>query len=150
MNMNIRSVVIGSSSKTVEQSQHERSHDHTCRPRRLWRRLGSYVMTPGARKVLSELAADEDCDLVQEGVVAYCGDRRTTPRVVKELLWCLAISVSWNEGTSAIYYAINGTGRSILRRPELEQEIFAALGKKDFAFSIKNDRVVPADEAFTS
>jgi hypothetical protein len=50
-------------------------------------------MTPGARKVLAEIAADEDCDLLQEGRTVYCGNRQTTGRIVNELLGLTAISI---------------------------------------------------------
>ena len=97
-------------------------------------------MTPGARRVLQELSNDEDCDLIQEGRLAYCGYRPTTPRIVYELLGCMAISISWKEGTNATYYHINDTGRALLRRPELEREIAVALGKGPF--SIIDDQIV--------
>jgi len=97
-------------------------------------------MTPGARLVLQELTDDDDSDLVVSGREVYCGDRPTTRRVVNELLGCLAISVSWKETETSIYYAINSTGRSLLRRPELETEIAAAIGKGNF--SIIDDKIV--------
>lgn len=98
-------------------------------------------MTPGARRVLEDLAADEECDLVQDGIRAYCGQRQTTPRVVMELLRTMAISRSWGEG-GATYYAINETGRALLRRPELEEELQAVLFGRGGSFSIVNDRIV--------
>jgi hypothetical protein len=97
-------------------------------------------MTPGAKKVLEDMAADENCDLVQAGSQAWCGPRRTSPGVVKQLLGCLAISVSWNEGR-AIYYRLNETGLAILRRPELEGEIKTTVTQNKGPFSIKNDQI---------
>ncbi len=97
-------------------------------------------MTPGARKVLQEMVDDDENDLVVSGRLAYCGNRATTRRVVNELLGCMAISVSWKESETSIYYAINETGRALLRRPELETEIAVALGKG--AFSIIDDKIV--------
>lgn len=97
-------------------------------------------MKPGARRVLQELADDDDCDLVTSGRLAYCGNRPTTLRVVNELLGCMAISISWKETETSIYYAINDTGRSLLRRPELEGEIYAAIGGGPF--SIIDDKIV--------
>lgn len=97
-------------------------------------------MTPGARRVLQELSDDEDCDLVTSGRLAYCGNRATTRRVVNELLGCMAISVSWKETETSVYYCINDTGRALLRRPELETEIAAAIGRGPF--SIIADKIV--------
>lgn len=97
-------------------------------------------MTPGARRVLQDMVDDEDKDLVVSGRLAYCGNRATTRRVVNELLTCMAISVSWKETETSIYYCINETGRALLRRPELEAEIAASMGKGPI--SIIDDRVV--------
>ncbi len=101
-------------------------------------------MTPGARRVLEELAADEDCDLAQEGRVVYCGTRQTTVRVVNELLEMLAISILYRDGfkTAFTTYGINDIGRSLLRRPELEDELRKAVyAKKRRPFSVKDDRI---------
>lgn len=90
-------------------------------------------MTPGARRVLKELAEDEDCDLVQEGRVVYCGNRQTTSRVVNELL---------GFQTAFTLYGINDTGRALVRRPELEDELLKVIYSRDRKpFQIINDRV---------
>lgn len=105
-------------------------------------------MTPGARKVLQELADDETADLLREGRTVYCGNRQTTCRVVDELLGVLAISILYRDGfeTPTTYYGINDTGRALLRRPELETEIQAMLwAKTRTPFQIINDRVVALD-----
>jgi len=100
-------------------------------------------MTPGAMRVLRELAEDEHRDLVREGIVAYCGPRRTKASVVTELIGCMAIKPAWpQEGPGARYYVINETGRAILRRPELEQELQLAVMGHDGPFQIVNDRIV--------
>lgn len=106
-------------------------------------------MTPGATKVLQDMAADDNCDLVREGIAAWCGPRQTTARIVNELLGCVAISVLWKEGP-ATYYRINETGMSMLRRPELENEVKRALYSGNGAFTIRDDRLVPMDEALSS
>lgn len=102
-------------------------------------------MTPGAKRVLEDLRDDEECDLVAEGIYVYCGERQTTHKVLRELLWLTAVKVSWETGGS-IYYDINDTGLALLRRPELEPELQAAIGKaalkKTGPFSIVNDRIV--------
>jgi hypothetical protein len=102
-------------------------------------------MTPGAKRVLEDLRDIEDCDLCAEGIYVYCGDRQTTHKVLRELLWLMAVRVTWNEGRS-MYYGINETGEALLRRPELEQELKAAIGasarKKTGPFSIINDHIV--------
>jgi hypothetical protein len=98
------------------------------------------MMTPGAMRVLKELAADDRRDLVEEDGMVYCGYRRTSSRVVRELLCLMAVSVACNTN-GFITYAINETGRSLIRRPELEAELKAAMAKRA-AISVINDRIV--------
>lgn len=98
-------------------------------------------MTPGARRVLQAMADDDEVDLVQSGRLVYCGNKQTNHAVLKQLLNCMAISVTWQETETSIYYGINATGRSLLRRPELENEIAAYLGKGPF--SVIDDKIVP-------
>lgn len=101
-------------------------------------------MTPGAKRVLQELAGDEECDLVQEGRAVYCGNRQTTSRVVNELLNILALSITSADGfqRKTTYYGINDIGRAILRRPELEIEIQRVMyAEERKPFSIVNDRI---------
>lgn len=105
-------------------------------------------MTPGAARVLKELAEDESADLLKEGNIVYCGSRQTTCRVVDELLNLLAISILYRDGleTPTTYYGINETGRALLRRPELEQEIQRVIfSKKREPFQIIDDRIVLLD-----
>lgn len=98
-------------------------------------------MTPAARRCLQELAADQDCDLTQNGICAYCGTRPVASRVVTELRWSAAVKPIW-EGART--YAITEMGRRYLRRPELEQEYYAAVRDQRGAFTIdENDRIVP-------
>lgn len=101
-------------------------------------------MTPGARRVLDELAADEDCDLVQEGRVVYCGHRQTTCRVINELLGVMAITILSKDGFRSAFtiYGINDIGRSLLRRPELENELMKEIySKKRLPFQVVDDRI---------
>lgn len=101
-------------------------------------------MTPGAKRVLEDLAKDDDCDLIQEGRHVYCGNRPTTPRVINELLSMMAVSILYTDGfkTKVTNYGINGTGRAILRRPELEDEIQRQIFSRDHRpFQIVNDRI---------
>lgn len=81
---------------------------------------------------------------MQEGRYVYCGHRPTTVMVVNELLRLAAISILYRDGhpTRTTYYGINDIGRSLLRRPELEDElrkVFSA--KKRRAFSVINDKI---------
>lgn len=99
-------------------------------------------MTPGARRVLQDMIEDDECDLVVSGRLSYCGYRATTRRVVNELLGFMAISVSWQETESSIYYCVNDTGRAIIRRPDLANEVKAAVLGGKGAFTIKNDKIV--------
>ena len=106
-------------------------------------------MTPGAKRVLEDLVADEDCDLAQEGLAVYCGTRRTNVRVLKELLELVAVSITFGSGNGLLkekgptYFGINDTGRALLRRPELEDELRRALyATPRRPFSIRNDRII--------
>lgn len=101
-------------------------------------------MTPGARRVLQELADDEACDLLRDGGTVYCGNRQTTTKIVDELLGLLAISILYRDGfeTPTTYYGINSTGRALLRRPELEQELLTVIySKQRKPFQIIDDRI---------
>jgi hypothetical protein len=101
-------------------------------------------MTPGARRILQELAADEHRDLIREGISAYCGARRVASRTVTALIWAAAIcEVAPSNGPGAKYYAITEMGRRYLRRPELEQEYYDAVRLRKGSFTIKDDRIVP-------
>jgi hypothetical protein len=107
------------------------------------------MMTPGARRVLQELADDDDTDIVCEGWKVYIGNRQTTHRVVKELIHLMAISVTSHDGfvTGMTYMNINSTGHALLRRPELEGELVAVLAQTTIRpFQIKNDRVSYLDD----
>lgn len=96
-------------------------------------------MTPAARRILEELAADDRRDLVRDGIEAYCGTRRVASRVVTELLWAAAIKEIWAGGKC---YQITEMGRRYLRRPELEQEYYDAIRCGDGNFTIRDDKLV--------
>jgi hypothetical protein len=101
-------------------------------------------MTPAARRTLEQLAADESCDLLQDGIHAYCGTRPVASRVVSELRWSSAIRpLVPSDEPGPKYYTISDMGRHYLRRPELEQEYFAAVRAGRGPFTIKDDRIVP-------
>jgi hypothetical protein len=100
-------------------------------------------MTPGARRILEELAADESCDLIREGIHAYCGRRRVASRTVTALVWSAAIrEVAPSNGPGAKYYAITEMGQRYLRRPELEREYYDAIRLRKGNFTIKDDHLV--------
>lgn len=101
-------------------------------------------MSPGAKRILEELAADEECDLVQEGNQAYCGNRRTAVRTINQLLGLMAISILSQDGFRSAFtiYGINDIGRSLLRRPELETELMLAIyAEKRKPFHVINDKL---------
>lgn len=103
-------------------------------------------MSPAARRILDELAADEHCDLIRDGIHAYCGQRPVASRVVSELVWCSAVSpVVPSGGPGATYYAITNLGRAYRRRPELADEYRLAVMSGNGSFTIKDDRIVPLD-----
>ena len=100
-------------------------------------------MTPGAKRVLLELAEDEDKDILVEGRLAYVGNRQTTVMVVNELLRLTALDVVDRDDKTQ-RYTISATGHSLIRRPALEMELlrrFASLRRKPF--TIIGDRIRP-------
>lgn len=102
-------------------------------------------MTPGALRVLKELVADEDCDIAEERGVVYVGNRRTTTKIVHELLWLFAIKITFRtqgliDDGGYTTYGINDIGRSLLRRPELEPELQHAI-MRGKPFSVSNDLI---------
>lgn len=105
------------------------------------------MLTRAALRVLKCLADDEECDLVADGTVVYCGDSRTNWQVLRQLLEHMAISITYGSNTGgmrekgATYFGINHTGRSILRRPELADEVWLHLMRRKGPFQIINDRI---------
>lgn len=101
-------------------------------------------MTPGALRTLQDLAIDEDIDILVEGRKAYCGNRPTTCRAVNELLGCFALDVA-DRDEKTRRYTISATGHSIIRRPELEAELYRWMLKRPRRpFTIIDDRVKDA------
>jgi hypothetical protein len=76
-------------------------------------------MTPGALRILNEMAAG--ADLVRDGIYAYCGDRPVASRCVTELVWAAAVKPIWDGDTA---YQITEMGEHIRKRPALEQEYY--------------------------
>lgn len=99
-------------------------------------------MKPGALRVLKELDADENCDLVSEGIVVYCGQRQTSHAVLTELLGLMAVSVAYKDSTSSYtVYRLNETGQALLRNPDFERKLLAALASRK-PFMVKDDDIV--------
>lgn len=100
-------------------------------------------MTPGAKRVLLELAEVEDRDVIVEGKEAYVGSRRTTVAIVNELLRLMALDRVDNS-ESHRYYTISSTGHALIQRPALEQELINRLTSRRRApFTIINNRIRP-------
>jgi len=77
-----------------------------------------------------------DAELAAEGLQVWCGPARTCHATLKQLLSVLAVSRKAGE----IYYAINGTGLAISRRPDLAEEIASQI-KTGRPFTIVGDRI---------
>lgn len=102
-------------------------------------------MKPRAREILQLMAdaepGSEDAELVVDGTIAYVGLERTNKFIVHHLLRRLVLTdVSDVKGIER--YVISDTGRAVLRRPELEGEILAALAARE-RFTIRDDHLVP-------
>lgn len=109
-------------------------------------------MTPGTRSVLAAMAAAyaaedyENAELVVEGWVCYLGTRRVHRKTVNALIDMLALKDESDTGADGHLkrYVISDTGQALLRRPELEEELFLALHRKR-AFCVRNDRIEDLD-----
>lgn len=101
-------------------------------------------MRPAAMRCLRELAADEECDIIRERGTVFCGDTRIASRTLDELLCATAVS-RINASHGIELFVLNSTGRAILRRPELADEITAAILSNQGPFTIRDDRVCPLD-----
>lgn len=99
-------------------------------------------LSRAAQKTLVEMAAledDENGELVCEGRTCYLGYRRVGRAVADDLLRCAAIKT--DQTSENVYrYIIIETGKAIVRRPELADEVVRAVfaGKP---FDIVNDRI---------
>lgn len=106
-------------------------------------------MTPAAMRVLGLLDAAgraEDYDraeIVVDGT-AWVGYTQIHRSTVTELLRIMAVSDT-GEGNGIERYRLNGTGRAILARPAIEDEIRAAM-LAGGSFSIVDNKVVPLTE----
>jgi len=92
-------------------------------------------------KVMIELdEAGHEPDLVREGRAVWLGCERLANRTLDSLI--MHVAVSETDGSDLVKrYEVNSTGRAIARRPELADEVLAAImGRK--AFTIREDRVV--------
>lgn len=98
-------------------------------------------MTPSARRILQDM--ERGSDLIREGIIAYCGERRVASRAVSELVWSSAIREVFPSDGPARYYELSDMGRRYLRRPELEQEYYDWITSLRGPFTIKDDRIVP-------
>lgn len=85
-------------------------------------------MTPGAHRLLTEMTGGEE--VVCESRECWIGLRQTTWAMVRQLIGMMAISKTSAPNDSFQRFAINDTGRHILARPELENEIYEAVRKR--------------------
>lgn len=103
-------------------------------------------LSKAATRILQEMCDNEKrrdfyrAEIVQEGLVAYCGYRRISVRSINELLRCTAISEE-TDGPRMRRYTINDAGRSILRRPQLADELRAAIFGGVGSFTIIRDKL---------
>ncbi len=105
------------------------------------------ALTPAMLRVMALMAQaedeerHEDAELVCEGLACWVGSHRTNRGTVRRLLRAMVLrDVSCGEGVER--YALNGTGRAALRRPEIVAEV-AALVLANRSFTVVGDRAVP-------
>jgi len=74
------------------------------------------------------LLRDGVTEAVLEGGTAWVGyDHKTSPRTIHRLLRYMALSNVSDDDRGLQRYVINGTGRAYLQRPELADEVLAAV-----------------------
>lgn len=97
-------------------------------------------MLTSAQTDILRLMVDTEEELVAEGLVVWVGERRSSRGTLKALLRCCAIKdVSDVKGLQR--FAANDAASAILRRPELADEIEAAVMRR-LTFTIRADQVV--------
>ncbi len=90
------------------------------------------TLTPAMLRLLKKMAInspaedDGDNEVICEGGICYIGTRRIQRATVDGLLR-LCLIAQFDYGAGAEYFCINQTGRSVLRRPELTEELRSAL-----------------------
>lgn len=105
-------------------------------------------LTEGTAKASREMVEaeargdHEGAEIVCGSRECWLGYRRVQRGTVRKLLRMLAISDRSEEGAALERYAINDTGRAILRRPALVGDINRALISGG-AFKIADDQLVP-------
>ncbi len=107
---------------------------------------GKAMMKPSSKKCLSTMVQQEalenwlGAELVCDKTTCYLGTKRIYWHTVKELLLLMAIRSVGSEG-GVQRYTINSLGRSLLRRPEIEKEIKAAI-MQGGSWTVEENRVV--------
>lgn len=97
-------------------------------------------MTPSALKVLQEMAKNPNLDLTQDGIQVWLGTRRRVSyRTYKFIRDCAAVDCDDSGGSN--YCVINSTGKAIVRRPELADEIINRFYTAK-PFTIKGDKIM--------
>lgn len=105
------------------------------------------ILSPTAIRLLQDMAAvtladEEDGTLLVDGIIVYFHHRRVHRKTFNKLIQATAISPLYD---GSMYFGLNDTGRAIARRPELADEVYAAILAGKGAFSIVDDRVVRLD-----
>lgn len=76
----------------------------------------------------------DDAEIACDGLVCYIGARQISRRTVNALLKLTLIKADWSGGIER--YVITETARHVLERPELEDELCAAiLNGKNFTIA---------------
>lgn len=105
------------------------------------------MLTKAATRILQRLADDDEIDLVAEGILVFCGNDQTNWKPLRNLLDHMAVSITFGGNNGLMnekgptYFGINGTGRAILRRPELADEIWLHVHGRKGPFSIIDDKI---------
>lgn len=122
---------------TMAEARHRHNFPLLCKPKKL----------PAAVRVLRKLVEfrkqGKDATLTQAGIRVFidADDEQTTGAVVKQLHYWTAIRESYRS-QGYVIWELNNTGEQIARRPELGDEIFAAILGNKGPFTIDaNDRI---------
>lgn len=119
------------------EARHRHNFPRWCKPAKL----------PAHIRVLRKLTeferADKAATLTQQGVHVYfdADNSQTSAAVIKQLIYCAAISIQYQDGSYKIW-GLSGFGRAIARRPALADEITMALYRHNRKFTLdQHDKI---------
>lgn len=85
-----------------------------------------------------------ESEVVREGRQCWLGSRRISSRILDEAIICSAVD-DISDSKTVKRYVLSEIGRAVLRRPELAEEVTAAILSRQ-QFTVHDDRIVGIEE----